>query len=97
VHGWGGGGPITQDMIAQSRRAMMYPDADIILTGHTHDSWVMDRQVEKLSANGKISLASQTAIKTPISGTPQAQVKPSLPSKPVKLLPIYPKYIKFYL
>jgi hypothetical protein len=89
VHGWGGGGPITQDMIAQSRRAMMYPDADIILTGHTHDSWVMDRQVEKLSTSGKISLMSQTAIKTPTykeeygTGKGGWHVETGKPPKPV--------------
>lgn len=65
VHGWGGGGPITQDMIAQSRRAMMYPDADIIMSGHTHDSWTMDRQIERISPAGKIKLETQTAIKIP--------------------------------
>lgn len=65
VHGWGGGGPITQDMIAQSRRAMMYPDADIIVSGHTHDSWIMDRQVERFNQQGKIKLETQTAIKIP--------------------------------
>lgn len=65
VHGWGGGGPITQDMIQQSRRAMVAVDADIILSGHTHDSYAMDRQVERLSAQGRITLAVQTAIKTP--------------------------------
>lgn len=65
VHGWGGGGPITQDMIQASRRAMVAVDADIILSGHTHDSWVMDRQVERVSHKGEIRLDTQTHIKTP--------------------------------
>jgi len=65
THGWGGGGPITQDMIQQSRRAMVAVDADIIMSGHTHDAWCMERQVERLTDKGKIKLCPQTAIKLP--------------------------------
>ena len=36
-HGYGGGGAVTKDIIQHERRAG-YLDADIILTGHTHDA-----------------------------------------------------------
>jgi hypothetical protein len=41
IHGYGGGGPVTVDNI-QAQRQMGYVDADILVSGHTHDSWVRD-------------------------------------------------------
>lgn len=40
-HGAGGGGPVTRGVIMTNRMAVYTPDADIILTGHTHDEWVV--------------------------------------------------------
>lgn len=39
-HGWGGGGPVTKDMISAQRLRARLRGADIIVTGHTHDSWI---------------------------------------------------------
>lgn len=39
IHGYGGGGPVTRGVIGTNRRAVYVPDADIIVTGHTHDEW----------------------------------------------------------
>ena len=36
-HGYGGGGPVTKDMIQASRRAVYLPDADIVASGHVHE------------------------------------------------------------
>jgi hypothetical protein len=41
MHGYGGGGPVTKDMI-QSNRQDAYVIADIMVTSHTHDSWSND-------------------------------------------------------
>lgn len=41
IHGYGGGGPVTVDNI-QAQRQMGYVDADIMVSGHTHDSWTRD-------------------------------------------------------
>ena len=41
VHGYGGGGPVTVDNI-QAQRQVAYVDADILVSGHTHDSWSRD-------------------------------------------------------
>ena len=38
-HGFGGGGPVTRGVIQTNRQAVFLADADIVLTGHTHDSW----------------------------------------------------------
>lgn len=40
-HGYGGGGPVTRGTIQTSRLAVFLADADIVFTGHTHDSWRM--------------------------------------------------------
>ena len=40
-HGYGGGGPVTMNTIqAANRMPMMISGADIIFTGHVHESWV---------------------------------------------------------
>jgi len=41
MHGYGGGGPVTVDNI-QAQRQIAYVDADILVSGHTHDSWTRD-------------------------------------------------------
>jgi hypothetical protein len=39
-HGYGGGGPVTKGVI-QTNRMTAYAEADIIISGHTHDQWVV--------------------------------------------------------
>ena len=53
-HGTGGGGPVTRGTIQTNRIAVFTPDADIVLTGHTHDSWMMPIQRQRLSDMGVI-------------------------------------------
>lgn len=38
-HGYGGGGPVTRGVIQTNRMAVYIADADLVWTGHTHDSW----------------------------------------------------------
>lgn len=64
-HGYGGGGPVTADMIQHQRRAVYLPDADIILSGHTHDQWVREFARVRLTSNGAIRHDIQTHIKIP--------------------------------
>lgn len=40
-HGYGGGGPVTRGTIQTNRMAVYLADADIVFTGHTHDTWQM--------------------------------------------------------
>jgi hypothetical protein len=40
-HGYGGGGPVTRGTIQTNRMAVFLADADLVWTGHTHDTWTM--------------------------------------------------------
>ena len=53
-HGAGGGGPVTRGVIQTNRQAVYLPDADIVVNGHTHDSWYVPIARERLSDGGKI-------------------------------------------
>jgi hypothetical protein len=50
THGYGGGGPVTKDMIQANRQRNYLDGIDYQLSGHTHDSWY-DRQV-RIGTNG---------------------------------------------
>jgi len=51
-HGYGGGGPVTQDVIQTNRRGVYLPDADMIVNGHTHDAWALSRKRHRISTKG---------------------------------------------
>jgi hypothetical protein len=51
-HGAGGGGPVTKGIIKTNRRAVFLPDADIIMSGHVHESWVFPVTRERISQRG---------------------------------------------
>jgi hypothetical protein len=42
THGYGGGGPVTRDMIQAGNRQPVYINADFFCSGHTHDLWTAD-------------------------------------------------------
>jgi hypothetical protein len=64
-HGYGGGGPVTRDVIQAQRRAVYLPDADIVLSGHTHDKWVLYHTQARLSPKGVPYLREQAHAKVP--------------------------------
>lgn len=39
IHGYGGGGAVTKDMIQANRQQVYVGDADIMVSGHTHHQW----------------------------------------------------------
>lgn len=51
-HGSGGGGPVTRGVIQSNRMAVNLPDAHIVMSGHTHDSWVVNVVRQRVSLNG---------------------------------------------
>lgn len=53
-HGAGGGGPVTRGVIQTNRQAVYLPDADIVVNGHTHDSWLLPIARERLTEAGKV-------------------------------------------
>ncbi len=63
-HGSGGGGMMTHGVLSSRRQASYLPDADVILNGHTHDSWMVTLARERMKGN-LISLDSQVFIRTP--------------------------------
>jgi len=64
-HGYGGGGAVTADMIQHYRRAVYLPDADIVMSGHTHDSWIREITRVRLSHQHTLKKDVQTHIKLP--------------------------------
>ena len=53
-HGAGGGGPVTRGVIQTNRQAVYLPDADIVVNGHTHDSWYVPLARERIGSTGKV-------------------------------------------
>jgi len=65
THGSGGGGAVTKGTIIASRRANFLPDADIVISGHIHESWLMEIQRERVSERGKIGQETQWHLSMP--------------------------------
>ena len=64
-HGSGGGGPVTRGTIQTNRLAVMTPDADIVLSGHTHDEWTVTIPRQRISSKGVIYHDEQLHIRCP--------------------------------
>jgi hypothetical protein len=64
-HGSGGGGPVTRGTIQTNRLAVMTPDADIVLSGHTHDEWTVTIPRQRLSSRGVLYHDEQLHIRAP--------------------------------
>jgi len=63
-HGSGGGGPVTKGVIQSNRQAVFLPDADIVVNGHIHESWVLSMPRERLSDAGIIYQDMQYHVRT---------------------------------
>ena len=64
-HGHGGGGVVTKGVIQQQRRALFVSDADIVATGHVHESVVTEWPKIRLSSSGVEEQFIQTHITLP--------------------------------
>lgn len=62
THGYAGGGQVTKDII-QANRQMVYTDADILVSGHTHDAWHVPIRRETLMDSGRPVLKDVDCIK----------------------------------
>lgn len=49
THGAGGAAPVTKGVIKTNRRAVVYPDANIVLSGHTHEAYCVPIARERIS------------------------------------------------
>jgi len=65
THGNGGGGPMTHGVLNTRRRQSYLPDADIVWSGHTHDSWSVRLARARLSRNGTVHLDDVHHVSTP--------------------------------
>ena len=64
-HGSGGGGPVTRGVIQTNRLAVFQPDAEIVLTGHTHDEWSVTIPRMRLTPKGEIYHDEQLHVRCP--------------------------------
>jgi len=62
-HGYGQGGVVTRDSISTNRKAVYQPDCNILISGHTHDRWVIPISRNRISRYGE-SIDQQWHIKT---------------------------------
>lgn len=62
-HGYGGGGPVTKGTIQSFRQAVIYPDADIVISGHVHEKYIIEYPQERISNRGILSIRPQTHIR----------------------------------
>jgi predicted phosphodiesterase len=53
-HGNGGSAPVTRGVIQTNRQAVFLPDADVVVNGHNHQSYIMPIARERLSRTGKV-------------------------------------------
>ena len=65
THGGGGNSPVTKGVIKTNRRAVVYPDANILLSGHIHESFCLPITRERLTDSGKVMLDEQLHIQIP--------------------------------
>ena len=65
THGQGGGGPVTRGVIQTNRRAVYVPDANVIVSGHIHEEWIVPIQRMRITQAGNIYQDEQTHIQVP--------------------------------
>lgn len=58
-HGSGGGGPVTKGVIRSNRQAVYLPDAQIVVGGHVHESWLLVQPRVRLSNSSRVYLDNQ--------------------------------------
>ena len=59
------GGVITKGALAVSRHASIFPNADVIMSGHTHDGWIMTHNRYIMNHNkGIVEVKKQWHVKT---------------------------------
>jgi hypothetical protein len=62
-HGSGGGGPVTRGVIQTNRQAVYVSDADIVVSGHVHESWQVAIERIKLNHKNKVEIKRQSHVK----------------------------------
>jgi hypothetical protein len=65
LHGSGGSAPVTKGVIKTNRRAVSFPDANIVLSGHTHEAFVLPIPQERLSEQCRPYMQEQLHVQIP--------------------------------
>lgn len=52
-HGAGGNSPVSKGVISAQRRAVTYPDARVLVTGHIHNQWYVAHPQLRVNSAGK--------------------------------------------
>lgn len=63
-HGHGGGGEATKGTIQATRRSVYIPDADILVSGHIHEAWIVVSQQVRIEESG-VKFRSQYHVSIP--------------------------------
>ncbi len=59
------GGVITKGALSVTRHASMFPQADVVISGHTHDGWIMNHPRYVMNNNkSTVEIKNQWHIKT---------------------------------
>lgn len=64
-HGSNSNAPVTKGILKTSRRGLVFPDADILLTGHIHEAWAFPIYRSRLSNFGAEYTDKQMHIQLP--------------------------------
>jgi len=97
-HGYGGDAPVTKGTIQTARMGLVYPDANIIVSGHTHNSWVFPISRFRIGQNGSTYYDEQVHVKIPTykeeykKGVGGWHVERGAPPKPLGAY-----WVKFYI
>lgn len=85
-HGSGGGGPVTKGVTASNRRAASV-EADIYVSGHIHEAWVVENVVRSLLESGRELEKTQYHVQLPTykrePNTNGYHVEKGRPAKPL--------------
>ena len=65
THGYGGAAPVTKGTIQTARRAVYTPDANIVLSGHTHQEFYLPVQRMRVSPKGRVYQDTQWHVQIP--------------------------------
>lgn len=64
MHGYGGGGPVTQDTIQAQRQNTYVDGADILWSGHVHQRWIQETMKVYLSDEGEVKQRNVWYVKS---------------------------------
>ena len=65
THGEGGGAPVTRGVIQTNRRSVYVPDANIVVSGHIHNEFMVPIQRIRVSQMGEVYQDEQMHIQIP--------------------------------